>query len=85
MTRPEKALSSNEFLLGRIRNESPLSFFSLFFFFFFFGGGGVFTGLFFFSLSSFIQLVYGVTGGPPDNRRMGCEFALLLLFFIHPK
>ena len=85
MTRPEKALSSNEFLLGRIRNESPLSFFfSLFFFFFFWVGGGYFSGLFF-SLSSFFQLVYGVTGGPPDNRRMGCEFALLLLFFIHPK
>ena len=84
MTRPEKALSSNEFLPGRIRNESPLSFF--FFFFFFLGGGGAgyFSGLFF-SLSSFFQLVYGVTGGPPDNRRMGCEFALLLLFFIHPK
>ena len=49
MTRPEKALSSNEFLLGRIRNESPLSFFfSLFFFFFFFcGGGGIFQGYFF--------------------------------------
>ena len=39
----------------------------------------------FFSLSSFFQLVYGVTGGTPDNRRNGCEFALLLLFFIHPK
>ena len=83
MTRPEKALSSNEFLLGRIRNESPLSFFfSLFFFVG--GGGGIFQG-YFFSLSSFFQLVYGVTGGPPDNRRMWCEFALLLLFFIHPK
>ena len=82
MTRPEKALSSNEFLLGRIRNESPLSFF--FSLFFFGGGGGIFQG-YFFSLSSFFQLVYGVTGGPPDNRRMGCEFALLLLFFIHPK
>ena len=65
----------------------PFLFFSLSFFFFFFflgGGGGYFSGLFF-SLSSFFQLVYGVTGGPPDNRRMGCEFALLLLFFIHPK
>ena len=83
--RPEKALSSNEFLLGRIRNESPLSFFlSLFFFFFGGGGRGIFQD-YFFSLSSFFQLVYGVTGGPPDNRRMGCEFALLLLFFIHPK
>ena len=82
MTRPEKALSSNEFLLGRIRNESPLSFF--FSLFFFLWGGGIFQG-YFFSLSSFFQLVYGVTGGPPDNRRMGCEFALLLLFFIHPK
>ena len=61
----------------------PFLFFSLFFFFFL-GGGGYFSGLFF-SLSSFFQLVYGVTGGPPDNRRMGCEFALLLLFFIHPK
>ena len=89
MTKPEKALSSNEFLLGRIRNESPLSFFSLSFFFFFFlgggGGEGVFFRVIFFLLSSFFQLVYRVTGGPPDNRRMGCEFALLLLFFIHPK
>ena len=85
MTRPEKALSSNEFLLGRIRNESPLSFFLSLSLFFFFLGGGVFFRVIFFSLSSFFQLVYGVTGGPPDNRRMGCEFALLLLFFIHPK
>ena len=58
----------------------PYLFFSLslFIFFFFWGGGGIFQG-YFFSLSSFFQLVYGVTGGPPDNRRMGCEFALLLL------
>ena len=63
----------------------PFFFFPLSLFcFFFWGGGGYFSGLFF-SLSSFFQLVYGVTGGPPDNRRMGCEFALLLLFFIHPK
>ena len=59
----------------------PFLFFSLSFFLW---GGGIFQG-YFFSLSSFFQLVYGVTGGPPDNRRMGCEFALLLLFFIHPK
>ena len=62
----------------------PFLFFLSLFFFFFWVGGGYFSGLFF-SLSSFFQLVYGVTGGPPDNRRMGCEFALLLLFFIHPK
>ena len=87
MTRPEKGLSSNEFLLGRIRNESPLSFFSLSFFFFWWGGGEVyFSGLFFYFFTFFLfHLVYGVTGGPPDNRRMGCEFSLLLLFFIHPK
>ena len=59
-----------------------LFFLSLFFFFMW--GGGIYRVIFF-SLSSFFQLVYGVTGGPPDNRRMGCEFALLLLFFIHPK
>ena len=48
---------------------------------FFFGGGGIFQG-YFFHFRSFFQLVYGVTGGPPDNRRMGCEceFAQLLLF-----
>ena len=57
MTRPEKALSSNEFLLGRIRNESPLSFFSLFFFFL--GGGGYFLGLFFFHFRPFFNWSMG--------------------------
>ena len=65
------------------RNESPLSFFFSLFFLGAGGGGVFFMVIFFFSLSSFFQLVYGVTGGTPDNRRMGCEFALLLLFFLY--
>ena len=61
MTRPEKALSSNEFLLGKIRNESPLSFFfSLsFYFFFFFGGGGVFFRVIFFHFRPFFNWSMG--------------------------
>ena len=59
MTRPEKGLSSNEFLLGRIRDENPLSFL-LSLFFFFLGGGGYFSGLIFlFSPSSFFNLSKG--------------------------
>ena len=64
----------------------PFLFFSLSLFFFLVGGEVYFSGLIFSFFTFFLfHLVYGVTGGPPDNRRMGCEFSLLLLFFIHPK
>ena len=53
---------------------------------FFFLFRGIFEGYFIlFSLSSVFHFVYWAAGGQTDKRRMGCAFALLLLFFIHPK
>ena len=56
MTRPEKGLSSNEFLLRRIHNESPFFSLSLFFGV---GGGGYFSGLFFFTFVLFSIGLWG--------------------------